>query len=358
MQHRKILLFIDILGSGGAQRQLVGLAKLLHEQNHEILLLDYWDSDFYDNYLHEHRIPFEHCPTKGKWNIIRMFKRKVETFKPDVVIAYLENPSIVAVIGKLCSRHPFRLIVSERNTTQTNSWQTKLRMNLFRFADVIVPNSYSQQVFIEKNYPFLRDKVVTITNMVDTIRFVPAECKMPSAITRFVVVGRVVEQKNPLRFIEAVKKAKDAGCHFRVDWYGEPYPESYLEQCKALVHQFALQDCFQFHAATQDIVSVYHAADVFVLPSIYEGFPNVLCEAMACGLPVIASNVCDNPYIMRDGVNGCLINPYSVDDMAEKMCMMSCCTSADLVAMGNRSLEIIKTKFSADRFCDAYNQQI
>ena len=122
--------------------------------------------------------------------------------------------------------------------------------------------------------------------------------------------------------------------------------------------QLALQDCFRFHAATQDIVSVYHAADVFVLPSIYEGFPNVLCEAMACGLPVIASNVCDNPYIMRDGVNGCLINPYSVDDMAEKMCMMSCCTSADLVAMGNRSLEIIKTKFSADRFFDVYNKLI
>lgn len=358
MKYQKILLFIDVLGSGGAQRQLVELAKLLRIQGHDVFLLDYWDSDFYDSYLLQQRIRFEHCPTKGKWNIIRMFMRKVQTFKPNVVISYLENPSIVAVIGRLCTRQKFRLIVSERNTTQHNSWQTKLRMNLFRFADFIVPNSHSQQAFIDKYYHFLRKKVVTITNMVDTTRFVPMQHKELTLPIKFVVVGRVVEQKNPLRFIEAIKKVRDAGYQLRVDWYGDPYPQSYYEQCQALVKRLGLQDYFQFHPATQDVVSVYHAGDVFVLPSIYEGFPNVLCEAMACGLPVIASNVCDNPYIMRDEVNGFLIDPLSVQDMSEKIRFMLELSVEDRFNMGKQSLEIVRSAFSAAQYQEAYIQLI
>lgn len=354
----RILLFIDILGSGGAQRQIVSLADILKKQGHDILLLDYWDSDFYDEYLLSHQIPFEHCLTKGKWNILQMFKRKVKSFRPDVVIAYLESPTIIACLGKICSRYKFRLIVSERNTTQCNNWKTRLRMHLFRVADAIVPNSYSQQAFIDQHYPFLRDKVVTITNMVDTTRFKPAQNKIQNEVLRFVVVGRVVEQKNPLRFIEAVKLAKDAGYEFRVDWYGNPYPQSFFEQCLQLVQEYDLQMCFRFHSATPDIVSVYHAADVFVLPSIYEGFPNVLCEAMACGLPVVASNVCDNPYILQDKVNGYLMDPHDINDISQKMLTMLDHSQKEREIMGQKSVSIICERFSLQQFTDAYNQVI
>ena len=354
----RILLFIDILGSGGAQRQIVGLAELLCKQGHDVLLLDYWDSVFYDEYLMARQIPFEHCLTKGKWNILQMFKRKVESFQPEVVIAYLDSPTIIACLGKLCSRHKFRLIVSERNTTQYNNWKTRLRMHLFRLADVVVPNSYSQQAFIDKNYPFLHNKVVTITNMVDTLRFKPAQNKSQNEVSRFVVVGRVVAQKNPLRFIEAVKLLKEAGYEFRVDWYGDPYPQSYYEQCQKLIQEQDLQACFQFHPATQDIVSVYHEADAFVLPSIYEGFPNVLCEAMACGLPVIASNVCDNPHILCDTINGYLVNPHDAHDISAKMQQMLTLKPEERMQMGLESEKIISERFSIQSFERAYNQLI
>lgn len=352
----RVLLFIDILGSGGAQRQIVNLAEVLCAQGHDLLLLDYWDSDFYDEYLLSHQIPFEHCLTKGKWNILQMFKRKVESFRPDVVIAYLDSPTIIACLGKLCAQHKFRLIVSERNTTQCNNWKTRLRMNLFRLADVVVPNSYSQKAFIDKHYPFLRDKVVTITNMVDTNRFTSPWNKPQNSMFRFVVVGRVVEQKNPLRFIEAVRLAKDAGYEFRVDWYGDPYPQSYFVQCQEMIKQMDLHACFQFHPATQDIVAAYHLADAFVLPSIYEGFPNVLCEAMACGLPVIASNVCDNPFIMQDKVNGYLLDPYDVSNMAAAIQQMLNLSDEERKKMGQKSLEIIKEHFSKDQFEESYNK--
>lgn len=352
----KVLLFIDVLGSGGAQRQIVGLAQQLKMAGFEVLLLDYWDSPFYDEQLNQQQIPFKHCETKGKWNIIKMFVREVAQYKPDIVISYLENPSIVAVAGRLISRHKFKLIVSERNTSQINTWSTRLRFNLFRFADWIVPNSYSQGKFIAQHYPFLVKKTRVITNMIDTNRFVPREEKQPHMPQRWVVVGRVVEQKNPLRFIDAVKLAIHRGVNCRIDWYGEPYPNSFYEQCKSKVRACGLDSIFTFHPATKDIVSVYHSADLFVLPSLYEGFPNVLCEAMACGLPVLASNVCDNPRIVEQGQNGYLMNPWSEEDMANQMVRMYNLPLPRLKEMGDKSRRIIENRFSSEKFCAMYVQ--
>lgn len=58
----------------------------------------------------------------------------------------------------------------------------------------------------------------------------------------------------------------------------------------------------------QSIEVEYRKADVFCLPSLYEGYPNVVAEAMSCGLPILCSNVCENPYIVEEGAMAfCLI---------------------------------------------------
>ena len=67
---------------------------------------------------------------------------------------------------------------------------------------------------------------------------------------------------------------------------------------------------------TQKIHEEYVKADYFCLPSFYEGTPNVICEAMASGLPVICSNVCDNGRYVEDRVNGFLFDPHDVNSMA------------------------------------------
>jgi glycosyltransferase involved in cell wall biosynthesis len=51
------------------------------------------------------------------------------------------------------------------------------------------------------------------------------------------------------------------------------------------------------------------------LPSLFEGYPNVICEAMSCGLPVLCSDVCDNLDLIKDGINGFLFNPRSIESI-------------------------------------------
>ena len=68
---KRILLYVDELGSGGAQRQIVALARLLKSKGYNVRLVDYWDNTFYDNELTQLGIPFYHANVKGKWNIIK-----------------------------------------------------------------------------------------------------------------------------------------------------------------------------------------------------------------------------------------------------------------------------------------------
>lgn len=352
---KKILLFTDILGSGGAQRQLVILAILLKQRGYDVLMLDYWNSDFFDEKLTKEGIPFIHNYTVGKINIIRMFVKEVENYRPDVVISYMENPSIVACVGKLLCKFNFRLIVSERNTTQVNNIKTRLRMNLFRLANCVVPNSYSQTDFIKKNYSFLNPKLHTITNCLDTGLFSPSHKESaPSPILRILVVARVVEQKNVIRFIEAIGKLKNKGYKFVVDWFGEPYPQEYFELCKVRLKECAVDQIFSFHSSKKNIVDEYRKSDIFVLPSIYEGFPNVLCEAMSCGLPVLAGNICDNPVIIRNEECGLLFNPYDANDMADKIENMLVFDKKKRLEIGNNARLLVLRTFSIDNFIKAY----
>lgn len=359
---KKILLLIDSLCSGGAQRQLVTLALLLKKKGYEVEIIDYWDIDFYDKFLMENDIQFEHCVAKGTINILFRIRHEINRRKPDIVISYLDNPSIIAVVSRLTlPRCRFKLIVSERNTTQTINRAVRIRFNLFRFADAVVPNSYSQAQFIYTHFPFLEKKTKVITNCLDTSLFAPLEIEESyNEKMRFIVVGRVVEQKNPLRFLEAIEKVKrdNPTRKFTVDWYGTPYPEKYFQECLDLRKSHGLEETVFFHPATNDIIDCYRHSDVFILPSIYEGFPNVLCEAMSCGLPVIASSVCDNPAILDEGKTGLLINPMSVEDMATKISSVLLMSQNELKSLSILSRKAALDKFSQEKFIESYIELI
>lgn len=357
---KKILLYVDELGSGGAQRQIVALARLLKQKGYPVQMLDYWDNTFYDDELNQLGIHYHHANVKGKINIIYDFLKSINKIKPDVVIAYMENPSIIACIGKIFTRHKFKLIVSERNTTQKNTPDCKFRFNLFRVADYIVPNSYSQCDFININYTFLNKKVIPITNLIDTNYFIPSDkFEEPKRETnRCLVVGRVVEQKNVLRFLEAINQIKENLKHIHIDWYGKPYPEEYYKECKRLIKEYDLGDLIEFHLPHNKIVNEYQRSDFFILPSIYEGFPNVLCEAMSCGLPVLAGNICDNGRIMDNEQNGFLFNPFDVDDMARTIKRFICLSDEEKKKMGDESRKLALQKFSEDTFISKYIELI
>ncbi len=356
---KRILCLIENIGPSGAERQITNLAVLLKKNGYETEVTYYVKKEFYLPFLQVNGVG--HCFLKNASNPIKRFfalKKHIREYRPDTVISYSASPSMISCLLKLLGAK-FNLIVSERNTTQKIDRRVKLRFLLYKWTNHIVPNSQSQGAFIDKNYPNLLKKVKVITNYVDTDLFVPSnEDVCEHEELKMICVGRLAPQKNISRFIEAIDLLKTKGLRFCVDWYGQDFKNDYSEKCYTLVKEKGLEKVLFFHPQTSEVIQKYQESDVLCLPSLYEGFPNVLCEAMCCGLPVVCSRVSDVPQIMEDGVNGYIFDPLDVEDMAEKLEKMITLSEDERRDMAIRSREIAVGKFSSDVFIHKYLELI
>ena len=352
---KRIICFIDSLVAGGAQRQLVGLAKLLNDSDYEVLVLTYHNIPFYEKFLYENGVQYLFLESaNNKWMRIPAILRFFYQWKPDVVVSYLDTPSIINCLSKFLGfKH--KVVVSERNTTQSITPKEKLKFFFYKFADVIVPNSYSQENFIKKNFPRLLSKTTTITNFVDTDFFHPASTKPSNKVFHLISVGRIDFQKNIINFLKAIKLVKDRGYDIHIEWFGNKFP-SYFMLCQEFISKLGVSDTFIFREASKNIKEEYLKADAFILPSLYEGFPNVICEAMACGLPILCSAVCDNPLLVKEGQNGFLFDPNDITEMADKICCLLNLDGSDLKQISENNRKYALAHLSSETFIEKYKK--
>lgn len=180
------------------------------------------------------------------------------------------------------------------------------------------------------------------------------------------MVARFEPQKNTLRFLDAVVKLKQLGFNIQVNWFGnfflkngEPSKKSeYYLSVSDRIKEYNAQQYFILHDQTIKLLPVYQDSDFFCLPSLYEGFPNVICEAMACGKPILASNVCDNSIFVKDGLNGHLFNPLSVQSMTDTIGNFIKEKDLLFARYGQESRKIAEALFSERLFIQKYCQLI
>lgn len=354
---KKILCLIDGLGSGGAQRQLTGLAALLKDRGYDVLFVWYHKSDFYKNFLDDNGVNYEQIHATNLFQKFWCIRKVIAQFCPDAVVAYIDGPNMATCLMKMLGMKSIA-IVSERNLTQTLRWKAKLKFFLYRWADHVVSNSQAQTDFINSHFPSLKKKTTTIRNFVDSDSFRPLEREVSTTNEKkkILVVGRIAYQKNIIRFMRALKKAKDAGAKFHVDWYGRVSvgQGKYSEEVQRVYDELGLSECVYFHEPTGDILHKYRGCDFFCLPSLNEGFPNVICEAMSCGKPILCSDVADNAVLVHEGRNGILFNPLSIDDMADKISLLCRKSNLELCEMGKESRNIVLDDLSKEKFVQRY----
>ena len=351
----KIILFTDSLGSGGAQRQLCGLAVMLKKLNYDVTVLTYHKNEFYKNYLDENCVRCVIIEDSSKCLLGRILSIREFLKKeiPDNVIAYLETPSLIASLIKL-SGLKFKLIVSERNTTQKVIFRDRIRFLLYRFADSIVPNSYSQDAFLASRYKWMVRKIKTITNFVDLDTFSYNE-HVRNKIPLIVIAASIWPSKNTLGFIEALRILSDCNLSFQVKWYGySEANDSYFKQAQSKISEYGLNHMIELLPKTQNIRDVYRQSDYFCLPSFYEGVPNVIAEAMATGRPILCSKVCDNPRYVKEGVNGYLFDPNNPENIAEQILKGLSISDQEYSQMCQESRRRAEEMLSTDTFINKY----
>lgn len=354
MKVKRILLITENLGSGGAERQICGLVSMLTKVGYPCRLITYVENQFYELYLRQNGVDYQFVPTL--WNkSMRVFRaaKYVRLYKPDVVISFLPSVNMTMCLAKLFFKA--KLIVSERNNNICITRHDKMQFNLYRMADAVVPNSNSHGEFIRMNFPFLANKVHPIINFVDINRFTPAETSVQNDTLRIVTVARYTQQKNVLIYLNVVRKVKDLGWKVHFDWYGDKkHNVAYYAEVEKEYWRLGIADYLTLHDPSSKIEEEYRKADIFCLPSLYEGYPNVVAEAMSCGLPILCSNVYENPYIVKEGMNGFLFNPESVDDMMNAIKKMIELSKEGRQEMGKRNRSLCLERNTEAAFIKSY----
>lgn len=355
----KVLLYIDNLGAGGAQRQLTGLASMLANDGNEVMVLTYHDWPFYKSSLTDNTqylcIEDKGNPVKRLWN----FRKILKSFNPSVVISYLRSPGIIASSAKFFGFFKGKLIVSERSLSTKTSWETNKVFFFYRFADKIVANSYAQHAFIQNHYPLIANKCITIPNFVDLDKFSPNAIATRSHSNVIIVVASIRDLKNPKRLILAAKELKNKGFIFTIKWFGlDSKEEPYYQECNSIIVENGLDDQFLFLNKTRDIASEYKKADFFCLPSLFEGTSNALCEAMASGLPVICGDISDNAQYVKDGETGYLFDPNDINSIVDAISKVLSLSDEDYIYFSNNSRKVAIDSWSNKLFFSHYKSII
>lgn len=160
-------------------------------------------------------------------------------------------------------------------------------------------------------------KMVYIPNCVDTDFFKPLEGKTDETLVRILFVGRLAEDKGVDILIRALKKIiQEEHRNVSLTIVGDGPVRGQLEQ---IASEISGEVPIQFVGQTSEVLGYYQHSHMVVLPSFWEGLPLVLLEGMACGVPVVASDIGGHREVIEDGVNGLLFPVGQVDELASRM---------------------------------------
>ncbi len=319
-------IFLPSFAGGGAERVAVLLANYLVEHGRDVQVVVQKDEGPWRAMLHP-RAQVIALGTRYRWLIFKL-ARYLRTRNPGAVISFMNWYNVAALIAAAMSRWRGRLIVNERVSLQSMKahwglWQTRviwvLMHLLYRKADCVVAVSHqlAKDMISQMNLP--EGKVVAIPNPVPVNEI--RRAAMEQVTHRFfsdgvpvvMGVGRLYFQKDfptLIRALALLRRRRDV----RLMVLGEGPDRSELE---ALVGSLGLSEAVDFRGFVSPPWPWMARAAVFVLSSRAEGWPNVLAEALALGVPVVATDCPTGPReILDDGRFGPLIPVGDVEAMA------------------------------------------
>lgn len=357
----RILCVIDSLGSGGAQRQMVSLAQGMVARSHEVEFFIYHpELDHFKPILVEHGIPVNHWSPRSrvKLGLIVALRQHIAKGAYDIVLSFLDAPNLYSELARLGKRTP-ALVVSERNTYPPAgpSLGKRLLEQGYRLADHVTVNSHFQASRMVESAPWLRTRISTIYNGLDLQQFRPtATKKLPGTL---LAVGSVIPVKNALGLAQALGTYRESyGEAPVIHWAGSVYStersQTEFKRVDSFLRAHDLLDNWVWLGEQKDMPAVYARYIGLIHPSFLEGLPNAVCEAMACGLPVLASDVCEHPRLVLTGETGFRFDPNQSFDICESMHQLLSLSDAERTAMSRKCRTLAETEFDVRVYLNRY----
>ena len=318
---KKIICYIDIMAStGGAQRVMKNLVTYLIDKDYSVILVNDFDIGYKDSFYIPNKVKRVYLRknnignpiTKNIERIVAL-RELVKREKPDIILSFLGAPNIRAVLATVGIG--IKKVISVRNDPKYEygkSVISNLVVNLlFEQVDGCVFQTDDAKSYFSKK---LQCKSRVILNPVDKVFF---NTKRNEHCQGIVTFGRLEIQKNHKLLIQAYSNLfkKDKNIE-ELYIYGEG---SLRGELKKFIYNNKLQNKVHLLGKVSNVAEILSKSKLFVLSSDFEGLPNALMEAMACGAPVISTDCpCGGPKMLIKNTNeGVLVRCNDVKDLED-----------------------------------------
>ena len=309
----RIALIIPTLDRSGAERQLALLACGLPKERYDVRVIALTRGGPYAEWLEAAGIPLVVLEKRMKFDPFALLRlrRELRAFRPDVVHTWLFAAN---AYGRLISgaKRTWKVVVSERCVDSWKAgWQLWLDRRLIPRTDLLVGNSQAVAEFYRGlGVPAEKLRVVPNGVRIDAVpgdarSSVRRELGWPENVPVVAYIGRLARQKrleDLLWAFELLRVLRQRDCRFVIVGDG---PER--ESLERFAEQIGARDDVAFIGHRTDAARYLAASDLFWLASDFEGQSNSLLEAMALGVPVIASDIGPSREVIEPGVTGYLV---------------------------------------------------
>jgi GalNAc-alpha-(1->4)-GalNAc-alpha-(1->3)-diNAcBac-PP-undecaprenol alpha-1,4-N-acetyl-D-galactosaminyltransferase len=320
----KLTLISSSLNVGGAERVMSIVSNYWAAKGWQITILTFDDGaepPFYDL---DRRIDlrplgirsqngFKFSVSSVTYNLrrIQVLKQTIIASKPDLVISFVNTTNIMTLLA--CQGLKVKTIVSEHvhpTFGQLNKTTQLLQQLIYRQADLVTVQTHAALSF----FPTDRYKTFVIPNPVALPISEPIQSQLYTDDRHLLAIGKLIPQKGFDLAIAAFAQVAERHPEWTMTILGEGEMRPELEK---LCMELGVEDRVFMPGIVKNVDAHLRKADIFILPSRFEGFPVTLCEAMACGVPVIASNCLSGPReIVHDGIDGMLVKPENISALA------------------------------------------
>ncbi|MGI6492837.1 MAG: glycosyltransferase [Pelotomaculum sp.] len=358
----KILCFINNLGAGGGQRQLVNLGILFFQKGYDVTFLTYDQDNFFIPQLTSIGINVEYIENSNPLDRILKIRKYIRKAKAEFVISFLETPNFISCMSAI-GKHSWKLITNELSAKPSSF--KGIRNRLFKsveiFSDHIVCNSYNAMKMWEEHYPKYLSKLSTIYNPV-ILPPISAENVIDNTddrIVHIVVPASYQILKNPFAVIDAVRGMTDSDRKkIEICWYGKVEVTRgntrVYDKAVKLAKEYKVEKHIKFYPETKDIYEKMQRADVVGLFSTVEGLPNAICEGMSFGKPIIMTPVSDYRKLVVD--NGILCDGFDAISIRTGLQKLIHLEKKDLLEMGNKSQIMASKLFSKEAIIEKWEE--
>jgi len=355
MSKRKIIQVIATLKVGGAEGQLFEFVKRIDKRKYDIIVCALTEGGYYADELERLGIKIVVLNKRGKLDIGMLIKlvRLMRIEKIELVYTYMFTANTWGRIAALLAGVPI-IVAGER---AADRWKSKFHLLvdkvLSKYTDKIIANSDGVVDFYVLEAKISRNKFLVVHNGVNMSMFkhqkdraaeIRQELNICSEKAVVGTIGRLMPQKGYQFFLKAVKIIAKEFPNTVFLIVGVGYE---LEELENLSIKLGIGDKVIFAGFRDDIPEILSIVDVFVSSSLYEGLPNVVLEAMANGLPVVATNIEGTCEVVLEGKTGFLVPPRDYVALAEKVTFLL--NNQELAhKMGETGKEKVREEFGFD----------